>query len=306
MRPSYAELCRAHPEIAQLHPIERYVSELCARPRRRGYTYLAGTLRDISADIARRFGETTAHRYHKVVLGHLASTVDERLAGERLPSSIVSLIGIEIERITRSLESQDEAFYSLSNDLFLKDLGLCLLDLLPCGAEMVQVGAGIPRKVALRGGPRQALGGAYFFLAKTRGCAPFYALHMDPRQLTDFSPEGWNRTYLRIADLLGLHPEVKGVFGTAWFYDPEITRITPHLAYLREQRQAHGAWNFRFGPSEEALAGALEKSASRRRLHEAGRYTPSTYYLVWPRRELLAWAERWRPSIPMHTGYARP
>jgi hypothetical protein len=304
VKPLFGELSRAEPEIAQLHPIERYAAALGQRPRRRGYTYVDEGLRGVSADIARRFGAAAVRRYHRLVLAYLASTVEDRLTAARVPPSVGALITIEIDRITRALETADESFYDLDDDLFLKDLGLCLLDLLPCGAELVQVGAGVPRSVVLRGGAGQVARSAYFF-ARAGGRSPFYALHMDPRQVTDFSPEGWNRTYLRIADLLALHPEVKGVFGTAWFYDPAITRVSPHLAYLRQQREEHGAWNFRFGPSEEALSGALEKSGSRRRLHAEGLYVPASYYLIWPRRPMIAWAERMRGSIPMQAGYER-
>ena len=298
------EVSRALEEATRLHPVEDVIGGLLARRRGLGYRIVDPALLAVAADVERRLAPATARCYLRLLLARLTAGLEARLPGERLPASVVALLRLEAERILAELRSQPEDFYRFDNDLFLKDLGLCLLELLPCGAELVQVGAGIPRRILVAGGSRQLARASYFFLRRTRGFGPFYALHMDPRRLTDFSPEGWDRTYLRIADLLALNPDVKGVFGTAWFYDPRLEEVSPHLAYIRRTREERGAWNFRLGPTEEAQSGALERSASRRRLHAEGRYQPESYYLVWPRAALLDWAARTRGTIVMMDTYA--
>ena len=114
---------------------------------------------------------------------------------------------------------------------------------------------------------------------------------MDVRFREEFNPDGWRRTYLRIADLLRVRPELKGVFGTAWFYDPAMARVSPHLVYLRAEREAAGAMTFCYGPSESALRNALAHSATRRKLHAQGQYEPMSHYIVWPRADLIRWAD---------------
>jgi hypothetical protein len=236
-------------------------------------------------------------RYHKLVLMDLIRSLDQRVATRRIPPSVLTLLRLEIQRIYRDARVQDDDFYDFSNAPFLRDLGMCRLALLPCGAEMLEVAAGIPRRLLFRGGGTQLARGLLFFLLRTRGFHPFYSLHLDSRRLEEFNPEGWDRTYVRIAELLALQPEVKGVFGTAWFYDPQLETISPHLAYLRQRRVAAGAKSFRYGSHPDALHDALAKSATRRRLHAEGRYLPTGYYVVWPRDDLLHWARRHRSAL---------
>ena len=42
--------------------------------------------------------------------------------------------------------------------------------------------------------------------------------------------------------------------------------------------------------SEQATQRALAKSPTRLALYERGEYTPVTYTILWPRRDLLRWA----------------
>jgi hypothetical protein len=230
------------------------------------------------------------------LLQTLLETLPERMAEEQIPSSIVALLRPHAERIRSGLTHEPSGFFSVSNDAFLKDLALLLLKLLPCGAEYVQVQAGIPRSLLWRADIRQALRGAGFFALRTRGFRPFLALHMDVRFREEFNPDGWHRTYLRIADLLRSRPALKGVFGTAWFYDPAMVRVSPHLVYLRAEREAAGAMTFRYGPTESALRNALARSETRRKLHARGQYEPMSHYIVWPRADLIRWADSQRAS----------
>ena len=229
--------------------------------------------------------------YLKAILARLLRDLDTRLDAERLPAAIRTRILGEAERIAWELTTQSASFYELANDRFLKDLAILLLRLLPCGAELVQVRAGVPRRLLVRGGVLQLLRGIGFFGIRTRGFEPFLSLHMDNRQLDDFTPEGWDATYLRIADLLRVRADLKGVFGTAWFYDPAMEWVSPHLAYLRQRRLEGGAAGFTYGPTDSALKNALTRSQRRRTLHEQGQYTPVSYYLVWSRSDLLKWAD---------------
>jgi hypothetical protein len=291
-----AQVLAADKEILTRHPLEKYLEPGEAAPGYRGYGWISSATRDASRDIARRASPSALGKYHKLLLLQLVASFETRVAGQPIPASIVGLLREELGRIQREVRDQPDDFYQFSNDLFLKDLGLCRFVLLPCGAELLEVGAGVPRSLVCRGGAAQFLRGMYFFLVRTRGFRPFYSLHLDPRRIEEFSPEGWDRSYLRIAELLALNPDVKGVFGSAWFYDPRIETVSPRLAYLRTRRLEHGAEGFRYGPHPSAVRDALARSDTRRRLYEAGEYLPISYYLVWPRADLLRWAERARPA----------
>lgn len=217
--------------------------------------------------------------------------------GIRIPESIHQLLLQEARRIISEFAAlPSPRCYRTDCDLFMKDVALVTGHLLPVGAELIELNAGIPRSVLLRGDFRQFVRGLWHFVGQQRGFHGYCAFHMDDRHLEDFNPEGWRRTYLRIAELLELNPEIRGVFGTAWFYDPAVANVSPHLAYLRTEREAGGAKNFRYGPTPDATDNALVKSRHRAILYQQGKYQPENYFLVWHRWELLQWSQMQRQS----------
>jgi hypothetical protein len=228
----------------------------------------------------------------RIVLYVLARDFIEGAAapGLQLPSSIRDLLDAQVRRIERESADENVDHFRVDDDFFLKDLALVTGCLLPVGAELVQPHSGIPRSILWQGNIRQFLAGTSYFLAQRRGFVGYCALHLDNRQLQHFNPEGWRQTYLRIAELLELNPAITGVFGSAWFYDPVVADISPHLAYLRTVREAGGARNFRGDSASYVTNAAVAKSRRRAALYREGKYHPTAYYLVWHRRELLRWA----------------
>lgn len=230
----------------------------------------------------------------QLVLYHAATDIvnEAFVAHVRIPESIRTLLHGEARRIIGDLADGSRMSYRTDSEPFMQDLGLVTGRLLPAGAELIELHRGVERRTLLKGGFRQFVRGVLYFVVQRRGFFGYCAFHMDPRHLEDFNPEGWHKTYLRIAELLELNPELLGVFGATWFYDPAVTDISPHLAYLRKDREAGGARNFRFGPTPWVNRYALAKSGKRKLLHEQGRYNPEVYILVWHRRELLEWANQ--------------
>jgi hypothetical protein len=215
-----------------------------------------------------------------------------------LPASVRELYVRELDRIRDQLARANLEFYDLDNDPFAKDLAILTHRFIPIGAEFVEPDAGVPRSAALRGGARQLLAGALFMLLRARGFKPFFALHAHPLALQDFNPEGWNRSYHRLAELLEKNPEVKGMISASWFLDPQLKTISPRLRYLREVPEHNGAAFFFLGHDREGDSGALAKSATRRGLFEQGRYVPAIFMRVWLRRDILAWSRRNRSGAP--------
>lgn len=209
-----------------------------------------------------------------------------------LPASLHQRLMNQANRILRETAPRPDNSHDLNSDLFHKDLALLAGRLLPVGAELIQPYAGIPRSLLVRGNARQFLRAVNYFLLRRKGFGDYCAFHMDGRQLQGFTPQGWRQTYRRIAEFLKLNVNIRGVFGSAWFYDPAVAEISPHLAYLREVREAGGARNFCYGVSAGVTSNALAKSRRRNALYREGRYTPRSYYLVWHRRELIDWAEK--------------
>jgi hypothetical protein len=169
-------------------------------------------------------------------------------------------------------------------------LAKCRGTMFPAGARLVQPGAGIPRRIATSGGPLQALRFAGL-LAALRAHRPVFQVHVHPDELDEFSEGGWRRTLGRIARVLALNPDTRAVFGSSWLYAPNLPEVSPRLAYIREVALQSGCRFFRYGP--DPSQDALEKSPTRRRLAEEGRYTPTVFAAVWPRDELIGHASCW-------------
>lgn len=284
-------LLRLDVGLVEAYPIEDYIRSLDQWERRRGYYFVPPELDRTCAAILASVGVAGLEIYHRLVLLAMIADFDGRRARHRIPDSIAALIRVEFERILSSLEQAEEGFFLLDNDLFLKDLGLCRLKLLPCGPEVVDIWSGIPRRTLLQGGPRQFIECARF-LRRLGGFGPYYDSHWDRRLVRQFTEANYERLYERVAELLRLNPEIKGFCGGSWWFDPEVAEISPELDFLSRTPLDNGARLFRVGTSDLVVTQSLKFSRRRREVYEAGRYRPCGYLMVWGRADLLEWARR--------------
>lgn len=207
-----------------------------------------------------------------------------------IPPALADAYTGSIKRIRALALTAPENYFDVGGDAFIKDLGVCLGQFYPGGARLIDLHAGLPRRLVAWQGWRAP--GALTFLLAAGGFAPWFETHVDPRDLAEFSEAGLTRTYLRAAVLLDANPNVLGVFGASWFYDPCLATLSPHLAYLQQMPRAHGARLLRGETTPGTVAMALVKSRRRREAYERGLYRPQGYFLVWPRRAVLGWARK--------------
>lgn len=122
------------------------------------------------------------------------------------------------------------------------------------------------------------------------GWGTWLEAHTESRELSDFNPAGWDRTWMAAAGIIENYSGLRGVIGSSWFYDPPLKTISPRLAYLREMPLRHGAFLVHQGPGAIHSERAAASSPTRRALIESGEYVPQSWLLVWPRKALLKWA----------------
>ena len=94
------------------------------------------------------------------------------------------------------------------------------------------------------------------------------------------------------AELCRARPELAGMIGSSWFYDPPLTEISPRLAHLRLNPLNGGAFMVHQGPAPIHTERAGTASPSRKALIDSGEYTARSWLMIWPRKELIAWADR--------------
>lgn len=182
-----------------------------------------------------------------------------------------------------------EGWLELDHDTFQKEFGLATLRLYVCGAQLVDYQCGIPRSMVLTGGLGQVLSRMAYFV-RIGGFKPFFQIHTHVHRLDHFNEAGRNECYQCCAELYSVHPEVLGMFGGSWYYDPKVKEISPRLQYLQDIPVAGGARLFRTGPSEDCTNDALLTSPTRRDFYNKGLYQPCGYALVWDRVSQRRWA----------------
>jgi hypothetical protein len=194
-----------------------------------------------------------------------------------------------VTQIVSDLTAIPDADLDFHSDPFLKDLSVVALRLWPLGVVGVEPRLRMPQRWIIQGGPRTFLAGVGV-LARLRRAFPLYEIHVYNRQLSEFTEPGWEASYRRIARIMQAEPDVRGLYGGAWFFDPAVKKVSPRLAYLTRLPMEHGAVFARIPNTRDTCSDALQKSPTRRELYGAGKYQPRQYVMIWPRRELLRWA----------------
>ena len=124
---------------------------------------------------------------------------------------------------------------------------------------------------------------------------PWAELHLDRRFLNDFHPPGLLKTYQHAGSLMKHRPDIAGLCGASWFFDPKLAIISPKLGFVRQLAEAGGARFLRLRTDPDQTAFALERSPTRRRIASAGEYIPCCFGMYWLRSDLIAWADRQTP-----------
>lgn len=271
------------------YDIDHHISLLDAIPEPDPYHQLSPSVHALWTDIRDNNGDEAFDLFQRATLLRLIDCFTERAAGKRYSPSILACFTQSFDRILSAACDPTFENYRMKNDILLKDLALCRQKIFPAGARVIEPDSGFHRALMLRGGPLQAVRMASL-LARSGGNRHWYQTHTHLSELQDFNPAGWERCFLRLAEMLRLNPEVRGTWGGSWFYDPALETISPHLAYLRQRPVANGA--SLFFSNVDLHGGALSKSRTRIKAHQRGEYLPRAYVLIWPRRALLRWAEK--------------
>jgi hypothetical protein len=253
------------------------------------YKYFSDTARGIVERVSASCGVSAARAFLRAALGRTISTWVSAGQYERLPPLCAYFHARQLNRIAHDIDASAD-WLDLCDDLFQKEFGIVSLRLYVAGAELVDYRCGIPRSIVVRAGVSKIMANLAL-MQRLGGFKPYFQSHLHAFNLDSFNEEGRNDLYRCCAELYALHPECLGMFGSSWFYDPVLDRISPRLSYLRTIPLAGGAHLFYVQDGGEATSSAIAKSATRRQLYEEGKYVPKTYTLVWGRKEQIKWSQ---------------
>jgi hypothetical protein len=259
-------------------------------PGRHGFKYIAPEGRALHAAVVREAGEDGARLF---LLACLLGAVRSTLRGKRLgllPTRVRMHQLKQFERIAAH-DAGMLQYCALEADVFLKELGLATLRLYAGASSVIDPHSGVGRSLLWKGGLHR-LPGRLLLFARAGGFRPYFEVHVHKLYQEEFNEAGRNECYRCCAELYDLHPEVLGMIGGSWFYDPAVAGISPHLAYLRTVPESGGARVLFVSYDDQAVANATATSAKRRALHAAGAYSPASWTLVWAKCDQLAWARQ--------------
>lgn len=214
---------------------------------------------------------------------HHLGEFEANFAASNLPGEFALHYADAFHRILDQIE-RDPGFADLRSDSFLKDLWLTRAVMIPAFAQLWWPHSGISARPLLRDGP---LTMARVWLG-CGGRAPWFEGHThDPVAKAYWNEAGWGEA-LRLAALaLPAMPHVRGVFGSAWFYDPVILELSPRVAFAQTLQAGRGAWQVKMGSNADAVANSTATSPSRREAYEVGTYLPADWLMIWSRANLI-------------------
>jgi hypothetical protein len=271
--------------LLQRFPPERYVESL--QNATGPYNRLPSEIVDISEVIETDFGTLVAEKFHQLILLKLIERFYH--VDQSYPESVRHFFDRHFLSVLSRIDEPPPNYFLYTNDAFVKDLAVATRRMIPCGAQLVDVASGIPRNCLLASGLSQFISMARFTLGRLGGFRPLYEMHMDARLILDFNSSGWITCYQRIGELMESHSQVRGVFGSSWWFDPAVSTVSPRLAFLREMPLAHGARVFQMTPDKQSVIDAVANSPQREKLVKEGKYRPRKHALIWARKDLLVW-----------------
>ncbi len=276
-------------------PIQSYIEYINEYPTCQKYGDISSKVEGYCSDIINYSNKKTMAIYHKLLLVNLLLDAEVKINNnKKLTPYIKNLYFKNFTRIISNMESdQDVDNYLYPNDKFHKILSICSLRLLPLGAQKINI-QGFSRQFLFKKGIGQLIKGIFYILFDLKGSTPLYEMHTDsndPDLMSKFNEKGWIDFYKRVADLLILNPQIKGIFGSSWFFDPQLGEISPRLDYLRKIVIKNGGKLFFIGTEKSSIQLAILKSKTRKNLYQEGKYVPTNYMVIWSREKLIKWAQ---------------
>jgi hypothetical protein len=235
------------------------------------------------------FGEALTDDCRRALVAIWALEMPARVPAADLPPAVLELYPEWIGRLADFLTAAADPY---DRDFWAKDVRIALVLSVP-GARTQMIDLSSPM------GPGQILrhareGWGWSVIpayAAAQAWKPWLEVHTESRELSDFNEAGWDRAWATAAEILKRRPDMAGMLGSSWFYDPPLEQISPRLAYLRLNPLKHGAFMVHQGPGDIHTQRAATSSPTRAALIEKGEYTARSWIVAWPRASLIKWAD---------------
>ena len=240
------------------------------------------------AEVIDATGATTA-AFDRAVLLLTAARSLERLYSMPVSGEVQSRTRTVFERLASGSMSIDGPA-----NRFVQFAKIVSLRRWPAGLFDWEV-SGLPRSWLPKIRPAPALARTAAIVAR-RGFGPLFFAHLTIcRRVHALMPKDALQSYALMAGAMALQPEIKGLITASWFHSPDTFRVSPHLSWLNDVFLQNGGIVATIGDAE-LDCGVFARSPERRRAYQEGRFKPTIGLIVWPREEMIRWADRRRSA----------
>lgn len=179
--------------------------------------------------------------------------------------------------------------FDLTRNVFVGLAKTATLRRFPAGQMTWEV-SGIPRSWLPRV-PPPSLPRVLQYLVKLGGLSPAFVPHLSAtrKDRTALLERETNRSWYRMAQSMQLQPQIRGLVASSWLHSPDTMQATPHMTGFSRALLEHGALVIRHHRAN-LDCGVFYRSPERKQLYEEGRFIPTHGLVIWPRKEMLAWA----------------
>lgn len=249
------------------------------------YVVLKKNLFDTEKQFENNYGCQIRIVANRKLIYRMCITNYMNISEQRLPEIVIEYIKEDFIRIEKAADGGEKNFLTFENSQFYKYMFTVFFKLIPVGHQGLIL-SGFPRSLIIKQSLLNSIRLFNLYL-KTGGNHPFYEIHYNPHRMRMFNADGWNVVFKNSAQILIENKKIKGIFGAAWFFDPQLKKISPVLGYIRALIKKIGGEFFYFGSSDMDKKNAFAMSRVRKFAYENGTYNPSSFIMIIPRNRLL-------------------
>lgn len=267
-----------------------FVSQTLVETLSRPYNHLPSSASLIFTKVSQRVDKEGAKIFLRlVILQAILLTIRKRLA-KPLPRILAAN---QVENFERILSGRDmnEDWLALDKDLFQKEFGIASERLFASGSNLLDKNCGVPRSILAKNGFFDIPFNLLYFI-RLGGFKPLVQIHAHTFILNKFNKAGRDECYMGCVELYKLYPELLGAFGSSWFYDPEVAKVSPRLRYLQDVPISGGAKVLYYSVGDAVVNNAISKSKTRRSLYEQKKYAPKNFMMIWGKKQQTEWFDQ--------------
>jgi len=298
-------IVKLEPKILNELPIDKYISLLDQYPNFQRHNYTSKRINNLTQQILNNSPESVLDIYHRLLIVELIEKPNEKREIIELSQEAAKDYEDAVSRILTEISkaAKKTSRYLYSNQSFYYDLGTVKHSIIPLGAFKLNINsfntASFFIKTVQRNGLSWATSDGLVFLRSLKFYRPYFELHLDlfeRNSLKHFSEKGWIELYLKVADLLKLNKNIRGLQTVGWFFDPQLLDVSPELGYIQKLVGKLGGTTCNAGQSESGIKNATFMNKHRTKLFKEGKYKPMNYFVIISRDKLINWAENYRAT----------